>query len=212
MRLCWNRTPIATATNRNEHILLFLKLHQHPAVPWRERQWKRKRERGERERDESRHGSHTSGRLINHRQPKPSRSPDEWEAAGKLLTSLHQTDVLKVSNQCSPQALLPCTPPSSSCSPLHGVRASPPHGIVGARFDPSQHSGKDPTLYKLQGAFCAQSCSTDGGGGREIQMMYTGMLNVCTDTRFRCLLNLWPIRSRRTLRSVFWPRESSFHV
>ncbi len=34
------------------------------------------------------------------------RSPDEWEAAGKPLASLHQTDVLKVSNQCSPRALL----------------------------------------------------------------------------------------------------------
>lgn len=32
--------------------------------------------------------------------------PDGWEAAGKERASLHQTDVLKVSNQCSLRALL----------------------------------------------------------------------------------------------------------
>lgn len=109
-----------------------------------------------------------------------SRSPDEWEAAGKLLASLHQTDVLKVSNQCSPRALLlwQSSPPSlhssfppplcialSPCSPLHGVKAFSPHGIVGAIFYPSQHSGKGLTLSKLQGDFCAQSCSTYWGWG-----------------------------------------------
>ncbi len=136
-----NSTPIVTVTHRNEHIL-FLKLHQHPVYLGShgekggqdmEREKKREKSMAEQWREGARwkqalqHGSHTGGRLINHGR----RSPDEWEAAGKLLASLHQADVLKVSNQCSPRApLLPYTPPIrdalSPCSPLHGVKASPP--------------------------------------------------------------------------------------
>lgn len=77
--------------------------------------------------------------------------PDGWEAAGKERASLHQTDVLKVSNQCSLRALLlwqstppplfPCIFPPSfhllSCLHFHGGKASPPHCISGAVFYPA---------------------------------------------------------------------------